>query len=484
VSDRRALLDAIIADPDDDAVRLVYADWLDENGSEADRARARLIRLQIELERVEDDDRCRVIARECAALIDRHWREWSRGFQADQRDAVHFMDVFKRGFVPWVEMKGQEFLSDPTLDDLLGCEPITRLVISVHRSLPAAIAHWKHLHRVRELVLLSCEVHDAAALLQSPALTNLREFVALGVIDEASAALIASDARFAHIGRLNLGHTVFRGLGARALGLIAHSRTLSRLTALDYGWNDTTIDAVDSLAASPLAGRLTFLGLGRDEYGDFNPVPTLGARVVERLVGFPRLEGLDLGGQQIGDDGAEMLARCPNLAGLKRLDLASNCLGARGIAALLSSPYLTRLEELDLSDNRPGVAWIARLLSDGTRRFRSLRLNVNDLDEEAATLLANAAACEGVQELTLMGNSIGDRGVIALARSAHLPQLRRLNLRGCSIGDAGVLALAESPLMDRLACFRGLRMSDPYGKEAERRLLARLGYDPMRYGFS
>jgi uncharacterized protein (TIGR02996 family) len=46
VSDREALLRAIIEDPDDDAPRLIYADWLDEHGN-ADRAE--FIRLQCDI---------------------------------------------------------------------------------------------------------------------------------------------------------------------------------------------------------------------------------------------------------------------------------------------------------------------------------------------------------------------------------------------------------------------------------------------------
>ncbi|MBY0230983.1 MAG: TIGR02996 domain-containing protein, partial [Gemmataceae bacterium] len=42
-----AFLEAILADPHDDAHRLVYADWLEENG---DEARARFIRLQCRAE--------------------------------------------------------------------------------------------------------------------------------------------------------------------------------------------------------------------------------------------------------------------------------------------------------------------------------------------------------------------------------------------------------------------------------------------------
>jgi uncharacterized protein (TIGR02996 family) len=46
VTDEEALLRAIWAEPDDDAPRLVYADWLEENGQPE---RAEFIRVQIEL---------------------------------------------------------------------------------------------------------------------------------------------------------------------------------------------------------------------------------------------------------------------------------------------------------------------------------------------------------------------------------------------------------------------------------------------------
>ena len=60
-----ALLAAVLADPDDDAPRLVLADWLEENGF---TERAEFIRVQIELARMEGDDprRPAFARRECA----------------------------------------------------------------------------------------------------------------------------------------------------------------------------------------------------------------------------------------------------------------------------------------------------------------------------------------------------------------------------------------------------------------------------------
>src|SRR5262249_4928243 len=50
MSEENALLAAIDANPLDDAPRLVYADWLDEQGGKPQAARAEFIRAQCELD--------------------------------------------------------------------------------------------------------------------------------------------------------------------------------------------------------------------------------------------------------------------------------------------------------------------------------------------------------------------------------------------------------------------------------------------------
>ena len=48
-----AFLQAVLADPEDDAPRLIYADWLDEQG---EGERAEFIRVQCALARMDEDD--------------------------------------------------------------------------------------------------------------------------------------------------------------------------------------------------------------------------------------------------------------------------------------------------------------------------------------------------------------------------------------------------------------------------------------------
>src|SRR5262245_17894644 len=84
----QAFLPDIIANPDDDAPRLIYADWLEENG---EPERAEFIRVQCELARLPrgDDRRPTLLARERRLFVT-HGGTWGRG-RLDER--------FRRGFV-------------------------------------------------------------------------------------------------------------------------------------------------------------------------------------------------------------------------------------------------------------------------------------------------------------------------------------------------------------------------------------------------
>ena len=70
-----AFLQDICGRPDDDAPRLIYADWLEEQGGAADLARAELIRVQCELEGAVEDGppRWRLQGDECDHLVGGSW---------------------------------------------------------------------------------------------------------------------------------------------------------------------------------------------------------------------------------------------------------------------------------------------------------------------------------------------------------------------------------------------------------------------------
>src|SRR4051794_770757 len=77
VETKAALLRAIREHPDDDAPRLVLADWYEEHG---DPARAEFIRAQVRLARLPARDPARApLEARAAALLKRHGGRWRQG---------------------------------------------------------------------------------------------------------------------------------------------------------------------------------------------------------------------------------------------------------------------------------------------------------------------------------------------------------------------------------------------------------------------
>src|SRR5262245_51136240 len=97
-----AFLHAILADPEDHAPRLAYADWLDERGD----SRGGFIRVQCALAGLADDDDAGwpLLARE-ARLIAGHGKHWA----GPLRRLVKRWR-FRRGFVEAVTLRAADFL--------------------------------------------------------------------------------------------------------------------------------------------------------------------------------------------------------------------------------------------------------------------------------------------------------------------------------------------------------------------------------------
>jgi len=97
-------LKALLAEPDDDTLRLAMADWLDENDQQP---RAEFVRLQIELARgVEDRDRLRLLEVRQRDLLIAHESEWVEPLA----DVLKCKPgewggwVFRRGFVEYFHL--------------------------------------------------------------------------------------------------------------------------------------------------------------------------------------------------------------------------------------------------------------------------------------------------------------------------------------------------------------------------------------------
>src|SRR5262249_246947 len=116
------LLDEIIAHPEDDTPRQVYADWLDDHGQ---AERAEFIRPQAQLAklRLEDGRRPDLEARELLLL-----RTHRKGWAGPLRQLCRRWE-FRRGFVEGVEVDTAVFLK--RMKELLRMAPV-RDVCFVH----------------------------------------------------------------------------------------------------------------------------------------------------------------------------------------------------------------------------------------------------------------------------------------------------------------------------------------------------------------
>ncbi len=199
MSNNHSFLQAILTEPDNDTPRLIYADWLEENG---EPERAEFIRLQVELEPL------RIPTSDPEAELERHrrlhrippgkaepWEEWIVGkslkreedllFQFRKRwlgPAVelwedyqtHFNPEFRRGFVESVGV-GLTALVDQGQKIHDGCPMLRELIVYGSMGRGKQLASCAAVAGVPRIVIAGwVTVEDASALLNSPHFSNLR----------------------------------------------------------------------------------------------------------------------------------------------------------------------------------------------------------------------------------------------------------------------------------------------------------------------
>jgi uncharacterized protein (TIGR02996 family) len=186
MSDELALLAAILANPDEDTPRLVFADWLDEDGTGSNAARAEFIRVQCELtrspERQPYPPAHHARLSRFMQLFNAHEKEWLGVVGVPRPRAI-----FRRGFVEDVRATADEVLA-------IGPHALAREMLSTLDVVPRLertpqvddtprgdavlrrLAEWPVRGRVRHLrmTLLTVTAAAVTAFLTSPAAAGLR----------------------------------------------------------------------------------------------------------------------------------------------------------------------------------------------------------------------------------------------------------------------------------------------------------------------
>jgi uncharacterized protein (TIGR02996 family) len=383
-----SLLAAAKDAPDDDAPRLVLADWLEEQNGEADRAWGELVRNEVQLQRAERDDRrCR---------------------------AASALNLLEPGYVHSQECARQAraalHAARPELQAL--AERDVRL-IQRWREPWAGPLFGRGVYWSRGLLALHCGANGFPSRFMSA---------------------VAGSELGSWLSELKLQHCkpddVWR---------IARCPLLAELTDLRLNSRNVGPDGAAALACSPHLGRLACVSLSYARLGDDGVEAIAGA-------GWPSLAELQLGHTWIKSRGAAALAASAWLGRLRRLDLAHNEVDADTAAALFAGQTMPRLEWLNLGNNKLGPEGVEALLAPG--RFPALRglsLNLNAIGPDGLRTLLAWPGLSGVTALALDGGRLGDAEAEALAGRAALANLTCLSLGGNTFGDAGLLALARSP---------------------------------------
>jgi uncharacterized protein (TIGR02996 family) len=344
MSDRDALFQAILAAPGDDAPRLVYADWLDENG---DADRAEFIRVQCRMARLPFyEPEYATLERRSAEILSVHQAGWRLRLPAEQ--------VFRRGFVEELTLSAGLFAN--RAEQVFGQAPVRWVRFG---SPPAETwRRWDLLARLEGIAFPGAPwgQRDDWLGLDLPRVTWLK---AVGVPDV----------------------TAFLG-------------TCPTLNALDVSDSRPTEAELAALLTACSRGRLRALALdGSDDAPYATRLRAGGARVVADG-GLTSLTRLHLRRQVIGDAGLFHLARSPAMSRLEELYLSGNeigQIGTTGIEELCSSPYLTRLRALDLSGNPLGLGGVRELAGwPGLKDLRWLDVSACGLTAEAARTLAGS----------------------------------------------------------------------------------------------
>jgi uncharacterized protein (TIGR02996 family) len=326
--DEEALLQAVVAEPDSDVPRLVYADWLEEHG---DEPRAAFIRVQCALADLgraarrrpgkvltgpfldfawlarvgaSAEPRRRELEEREKELLLSHGEAWVAPFRG-----LALAGLFERGFLVDVDVTVPTFWEH-------GGTLLARLPL--------------------ELVTFVGGEVEVAELIDCPHLEGLRGLSLWG--DE---------------------------LSDDGLATLASCTRLTRLRELYLSTNDFTAEGVLALTGAPFLSALGYLSL------QDNIIADEGLRLLAGC-DFPELRTLELAENEIGDEGVRALAASPRLPQLTSLGLVSNPISDAGFQALAESPYLANLADLHLGAgqarrNGEGYRALVRRFGDALR---------------------------------------------------------------------------------------------------------------------
>lgn len=218
---------------------------------------------------------------------------------------------------------------------------------------------------------------------------------------------------------------------------IAEVLPFTNLKSLDLSLNQIGPAGAEAIARS-LKGNtsLTSLNLSSNKLG------VASATLVHSLKGT-KVAKLDLGDNEIGDDGAEAIGKALPGTNVTKIFLPSNGISAAGAKALGEALRETQVILLHLWNNIIGDDG-AKYLGEALRGTRviSLDLSENDISAVGAKFLGDVLSDTSVQRLNLEENKIDSAGAKAFIEDLRRTNVFSLYLKGNFIGQNGEDTLA------------------------------------------
>jgi uncharacterized protein (TIGR02996 family) len=234
MNDHDALLRAIGENPEEDTPRLMYADWLEENG---DPDRADFVRNQVELARIDLNDRARhPLVRKNVRYLTNFVPSWRS--LLPRIDNIQWGD-FNRGLIEEVQAN-EEWPVVNHAAEIFAVPGIHILRLRTLSTSSGTLGRVSQMSRLRALRLVAAGALAGMLrdLFASPNLSRLRILDLHGNrADDAVAADIA-DGRFPDLTELWLGSNAIGNDGAAALA--ATRRHLMQIQLLDLRNNPIT----------------------------------------------------------------------------------------------------------------------------------------------------------------------------------------------------------------------------------------------------
>ena len=407
-----------MANADDDDTRLVFADWLEEQG---EFERAEFIRVQIDRARLPAWDAAQVglKVRE-QELLSSHAEKWLG--EMPEIPGVQW-EGFRRGIVAVV--------SFASFDVFRSSAHVCRSIAPIE----AVRVGWPRRRETAE---------------NFPQIAELRELTLTGRPYGSEVRRLANSPQLATLHVLKS-----RGLDARELGFLVASPHLENLRTLCLTSNGVGTEGVTSLINAASMANLETLDLtGPGYYESYYDNPLIDLAGMEALAdwqGLQSVRSLSLSGSDVRSAGLGRLLRSPHAAGLKSLSLRSGRLDGAAMAEFAGADSNMKLETLDLRENvlqDSGAEFLAA--AECLNELRILRIDRCEISQSSAVRFAeNASFLDGLRILEAGHNHFGSAALQALLERSSAT-LHSLGLRNNTLGNEGAKLLAESPASNAL----------------------------------